>query len=297
MTGRLDRKVALITGVAGGIGAVAAARFAAEGARVVGCDLDAAGASVTEAAVRAAGGEITVMGGVDLGDASAARAWVDEAVATYDGIDVLYNNASTQRFGALDELSVEEWDFTMRNELDLVYYTVRAAWPHLKATGGGSILNIGSIAAIRGVEFMPQNAHSTAKGGVIALTLQLVVEGGPHGIRANVISPGLVETPNTAPMLAAPPERLRKVVLDRIPLGRHGQPDDIVSAAVFLCSDEAVVDQRRTPGDRRRRVGAGLTIRLWVRRLIHAQPCRRIVRGAADTCHHSWLIPVRRRRT
>ena len=97
----------------------------------------------------------------------------------------------------------------MRNELDLVYYTVRAAWPHLKAYGGGSIINVGSIAALRGVEFMPQNAHSTAKGGVIALTLQLVVEGGPHGIRANVISPGMIETPNTAPMLADPPERLR----------------------------------------------------------------------------------------
>ena len=184
---------------------MAAARFAAEGARVVGCDLDGSSAAATEAAVRSAGGEITVMGGVDLGDADAARGWVDAAVATYDGIDVLYNNASTQRFGALDELTVDEWDFTMRNELDLVYYTVRAAWPHLKATGGGSILNVGSIAAIRGVEFMPQNAHSTAKGGVIALTLQLVVEGGPHGIRANVISPGLIETPNTAPMLASPP--------------------------------------------------------------------------------------------
>jgi meso-butanediol dehydrogenase/(S,S)-butanediol dehydrogenase/diacetyl reductase len=239
VTGRLAGKVALITGVGGGIGAVAAARFAAEGARVVGCDLDGSSAAATEAAVRAAGGEITVMGGVDLGDADAARGWVEAAVATYDGIDVLYNNASTQRFGALDELTVDEWDFTLRNELDLVYYTVRAAWPHLKATGGGSILNVGSIAAIRGVEFMPQNAHSTAKGGVIALTLQLVVEGGPHGIRANVISPGLVETPNTAPMLADPPERLQQVVLDRIPLGRHGQPDDIVSAAVFLSSDEA----------------------------------------------------------
>ena len=179
------------------------------------------------------------MGGVDLGDADAARGWVDAAVATYDGIDVLYNNASTQRFAALDELTVEEWDFTMRNELDLVYYTVRAAWPHLKATGGGSILNVGSIAAIRGVEFMPQNAHSTAKGGVIALTLQLVVEGGPHGIRANVISPGLIETPNTAPMLADPPERMQKIVLDRIPLGRHGRPEDIVNAAIFLSSDEA----------------------------------------------------------
>ena len=239
MTGRLDGKVALITGVGGGIGAVAAARFAAEGARVVGCDLDSSSAAATEAAVCSAGGEITVMGGVDLGDADAARGWVDAAVATYDGIDVLFNNASTQRFAALDELTVEEWDFTMRNELDLVYYTVRAAWPHLKATGGGSILNVGSIAAIRGVEFMPQNAHSTAKGGVIALTLQLVVEGGPHGIRANVISPGLIETPNTAPMLADPPERMQKIVLDRIPLGRHGRPEDIVNAAIFLSSDEA----------------------------------------------------------
>ena len=127
----------------------------------------------------------------------------------------------------------------MRNELDLVYYTVRAAWPHLKAYGGGSIINVGSIAALRGVEFMPQNAHSAAKGGVIALTLQLVVEGGPHGIRANVISPGMTETPNTAPLLADPPERMRRVVLDRIPLGRHGQPEDVVNAAVFLASDES----------------------------------------------------------
>ncbi len=239
MTGRLSGKVALITGVGGGIGAAAAARFAAEGARVVGCDLDADGAARTEGEVRAAGGEIEVMGGVDLGDAGQARAWVDKAVATYDGIDVLFNNASAQRFGALDELSVDDWDFTMRNELNLVYYTVRAAWPHLKAYGGGSIINVGSIAALRGVEFMPQNAHSAAKGGVIALTLQLVVEGGPLGIRSNVISPGLVETPNTAPMLADPPERLRRIVLDRIPLGRHGRPEDIVNAAVFLASDES----------------------------------------------------------
>ena len=209
------------------------------GAKVAGCDLDRDGAARTEELVRGEGGEITVSGGVDLGDPDAARAWVDAAVATYGGIDVLYNNASTQRFGALDELSIEDWDFTMRNELDLVYYTVRAAWPHLKAYGGGSIINVGSIAALRGVEFMPQNAHSTAKGGVIALTLQLVVEGGPHGIRANVISPGMTSTPNTAPMLADPPERMRRIVLDRIPLGRVGQPEDVVNAAVFLASDES----------------------------------------------------------
>jgi NAD(P)-dependent dehydrogenase (short-subunit alcohol dehydrogenase family) len=239
MTGRLTGKIALITGVGGGIGAHAAARFAAEGARVAGCDLDADAAAATEEAVRVAGGDIHVTGGVDLGDAAAARAWVDGAVARYDGIDVLYNNASAQRFAPLTELSVAAWDFTMRNELSLVYYTVRAAWPHLQRHGGGSIINVGSIAATRGVEFMAQNAHATAKGGVIALTLQLVVEGGPHGIRANVISPGLVETPNTAPLLADPPDRVRRIVLDRIPLGRHGQPADIVNAAVFLASDEA----------------------------------------------------------
>jgi len=172
---------------------------------------------------------------LDLFKAAVRRA----AEAGYDGIDVLYNNASTQRFGALDELTPADWDFTVRNELNLVYYTVRAAWPHLKRYGGGSIVNVGSIAAIRGVEFMAQNAHSAAKGGVIALTLQLVAEGGPYGIRANVISPGLIETPNTAPMLADPPERLRRIVLDRIPLGRHGQPDDVVNAALYLASDES----------------------------------------------------------
>jgi meso-butanediol dehydrogenase / (S,S)-butanediol dehydrogenase / diacetyl reductase len=239
MSGRLAGKVVLITGIGGGIGATAASMFAAEGAKVVGCDLDEVGAQRTAESVHAEGGEITAMGGVDLGDAAAAKAWVDEAVEAYDGIDVLYNNASTQRFGALDELSVEDWNFTIRNELNLVYYTVRAAWPHLKRRGGGSIINVGSIAALRGVEFMPQNAHSAAKGGVIALTLQLVVEGGPHGIRANVISPGMTETPNTAPLLADPPERMRRIVLDRIPLGRHGQPEDVVNAAIFLASDES----------------------------------------------------------
>ena len=239
MTKRLEGKIALITGVGGGIGVVAAQMFAAEGAKVVGCDLDEAGSQRTVEVVRAAGGEMTAMAPVDLGDAKQAAAWVDEAVEVYGGIDVLYNNASTQRFAAFDELDVADWDFTMRNELDLVYYTTRAAWRHFKATGGGSIVNVGSIAALRGVEFMSQNAHSAAKGGVISLTLQMVVEGGPFGIRANVISPGMTETPNTAPLLANPPERFQTLVLDRIPLGRHGQPVDVVNAAIFLASDES----------------------------------------------------------
>jgi NAD(P)-dependent dehydrogenase (short-subunit alcohol dehydrogenase family) len=236
--GRLAGKIALITGTGTGIGRTAALTFAREGARVVGCDINLAGSEETVALVRGAGGEMTAMAPVDLGDAKAAAAWVDEAVAVYGGIDVLYNNASTQRFGALDELSVEDWDFTIRNELDLVYYTVRAAWKHLIANGGGSIINVGSIAGMRAVEFMPQNAHSAAKGAVIALTLQLVAEGGPHGIRANLVSPGMTETPNTSALLADPPPALASV-LARNPLRRHGQPQDVVNAALWLASDEA----------------------------------------------------------
>jgi len=235
---RLAGKIALITGTGTGIGRTAALTFAREGAKVVGCDINAAGSAETVDLVRAAGGEMTAMAPVDLGDAPAAAAWVDEAVAVYGGIDILYNNASTQRFGALDELSVQDWDFTIRNELDLVYYTVRAAWKHLIANGGGSIINVGSIAGMRAVEFMPQNAHSAAKGAVIALTLQLVAEGGRHGIRANLVSPGMTETPNTAPLLADPPPELA-AVLARNPLRRHGQPQDVVNAALWLASDEA----------------------------------------------------------
>ena len=159
--------------------------FAAEGARVVGCDLAAEGAAATEAAVRAEGGEITCMGGVDLGDADAARAWVDAAVATYDGVDVLYNNACAQRFGAIDELSIEDWDFTMRNELSLVYYTVRAAWPHLKATAAARSSTSARSRRCAAWSSCRRTRTRPRRAACIALTLQLVVEGGPHGIRAN----------------------------------------------------------------------------------------------------------------
>lgn len=235
----LSGKRALITGVGGGMGVVAARMFAEAGARVVGCDISEAGAVATQGNLRDAGFDVTVMGGVDLGNPAAAKAWVDQAAELLGGVDVLYNNASTQRFGSIEELSADDWDFTMRNELDLVYYTCRAAWPHLKESGRAAIVNVGSIAALRGVEFMPQQAHAAAKAGVIALSNNLVVEGAPHGIRVNVISPGLIETPNTRAFLADPPEHVKRIVLDRIPVGRVGQPEDVVAAAIFLASDAA----------------------------------------------------------
>ena len=235
---RLNGKVALITGIGGGMGREAALRFAAEGADIVGCDLFEDGLNETVRIVREAGGEITGHAPVNLADAAEAERWVDEAAAVHDGFDILYNNASTQRFGAIDEISVEDWDFTIDNELNLVFYTVRAAWKHLKARGGGAIVNIGSIAGTRGVEFMPQNAHGSAKAGVINLTQQLAVEGAPHRIRAVSVSPGFIVTPATTFLVDDPPPAFRKNI-ERIPLGRVGQPEDIVNAALFLASDEA----------------------------------------------------------
>jgi len=235
--GRFDGKIVLITGIGGGMGRTAAQRFAAEGATVVGCDLNEESLAETVRLVEEAGGSIDGVAPVDVGDAVAVERWIDDAAATHGGVDVLYNNASIQRFGAIDEISVEDWDFAIDMELNLVFYAVRAAWKHLKKRGG-VIVNIGSIAGTRGVEFMPQNAHGTAKAGVINLTQQLAVEGGPHGIRAVCISPGFIETPATSFLVQDPPPAL-KATWDRIPLGRVGRPDDVVNAAAFLASDEA----------------------------------------------------------
>jgi len=151
---------------------------------------------------------------------------------------VLFNNASALRFGPVDKLPVEDWLFTMRNELDLLFYTIRAVWPHLRARGGGVILNVGSIAGTRGSWFMRQSAHGASKGGILGLTYQLAVEGGPLGIRVNAVSPALTRTPATEPLLSNPdsPFNLEKA---RIPLGRIGEPEDIARAALFLASDDA----------------------------------------------------------
>lgn len=237
MAGRLDGKIALISGTGGGQGRAAALRFAAEGATVVGCDLSAEGQHETIAQVRAAGGSMTgPEGSTDLASASGAAQWIADAVAEHGRIDILYNNASASKFAPVDRMTDEEWHFTLRNELDIVFFPTRAAWPHL-ARPGGVIINVGSTAGWAGSPGAGTLAHNATKGAVIAMTRQLAIEGAPDGIRAVSLSPGFVRTPGTAAFLENP--EIRAKLTGRIPLGRAGEPEEIVAAAVFIASDEA----------------------------------------------------------
>lgn len=235
---KLAGKVALITGVGGGQGREAALRFAAEGSMVVGCDIDGGAARNTSAALAEEGlsADITDTD-VDLGEPEDAQRWVAAAAQRHGRIDVVYNNASAARYGSIADMSVADWRFTLRNELDLVFFVTKFAWPHLVSSGGGVVINVASVAGWIGNRSVPLVAHMATKGGVIAMTRQLAAEGGPFGIRAVSISPGGVETPAIAELLSDPDVRAAAVRQNLIP--RLGVPADVVSLAVFLASDEA----------------------------------------------------------
>ncbi|KAA8946904.1 SDR family NAD(P)-dependent oxidoreductase, partial [Mycobacterium sp.] len=219
------------------MGMAAALLFAAEGARVVGCDLNSDRAEATLSAVLKAGGSLVSRQPCDLTVRSNCDAVIDLALETYGGIDVVYNNAAMAYFGWVDQIPFEDFARTLNEEVNIVFHMVQASWPHLVKRGGGSIINTASAAGKIGIAKLPQIAHSSAKGAIIAMTRQLAVEGGPHQIRANTISPGIVETNQTIPLLQDP--QWHEAMVEQTVLRRIGQPQDIASAALFLAWDES----------------------------------------------------------
>src|ERR1700758_2373688 len=203
MSNRLSGKVCIITGTGGGMGREAALIFTREGALVVGCGLYADDAEATVAAVRAAGGTMVSLQPCDLTKPADCQALVDFSVRTFVRIDVLFNNAAMAYFNWLEDISDEEWDRDRRQEVDLVFYLTRAAWPHLKSSRG-VLVNTASLNATLSFKPLPSLAHTTSKAGIIGMTRQLAMEGREFGIRANSISPGLIETNQTREQLNDP---------------------------------------------------------------------------------------------
>src|SRR5258706_8089938 len=205
MSNKLAGKVCIITGTGGSIGRASALAFAREGALVVGCGLlvDDAEAIATAEAIRAAGGRMVSLQPCDLSRSADCQALVDVAVRAFGRIDVLFNNAAMAYFNWLEDITDEEWDRARRDEVDLVFYLTRAAWSHLKASRG-VLVNMASLNASLSFKILPSLAHTTSKAGIIGMTRQLAMEGREHGIRANSISPGLIESNATREQLKDP---------------------------------------------------------------------------------------------
>lgn len=232
---RLDGKVALITGAASGMGRVACERFAAEGARIVALDLGEA--SETVEAVRAAGGEAVAVT-ADVSDEASVAAAVAAAVDALGGIDVLYNNAgiSPGDDGEATETSVNTWDRTLAVNVRGSWLCVKAALPHLRKSGRGSVINVASFVAWMGAA-TPQIAYTTSKGAVLAMTREMAVCEARRGVRVNALCPGPVLTPLLEKFLSDDAKKQRRLV--HIPMGRFGQAEEMVNGALFLASDES----------------------------------------------------------
>ena len=235
MSGRLAGKVTLITGATGSIGRAAVLAFAREGALIVASGLDPVATDALVAEVTAAGGQMVAMAPCDLTKSSDAQALVDLAIATYGRIDVLFNNAAMAYFNWIEDISDEEWDRNRREEVDLVFYLTRAAWPHLKASHG-VVVNTASLNALLSFKGHASLAHTTAKAGIIGMTRQLAMEGHEHGIRVNSISPGVIETNQTREQLKDP--EWSGYMLGKTLLGRLGKPEEVANVALFLASEQ-----------------------------------------------------------
>lgn len=227
--GLLDGAKAVVTGGGSGIGAAVCRRLAEEGAAVAVIDLD--GPSADEVARQVDG----VARVADVCDAEALRAAFDAVAAYLGGLTVVCNNAGTSSQTALADWDPDEWDRLVRVNLAGVFHGMRAGIPHLRAAGGGCVVNTASISAIRPAA--GEAPYAAAKAGVIALTASAALELGP-AIRVNAVSPGMIRTKLTEPIFTLFPDRAdhyRRTT----PLERIGEPDDVAGVVAFLCSDLA----------------------------------------------------------
>lgn len=220
MVDRLAGKLAVVTGAANGIGAGCAELFRKHGATVIGVDL--AGADRV----------------CDFADEIAVAALFAAIGADHGRLDILVNAAAFAEFAWIEDMTYAQWRRTLTGELDIVFLPTRAAWALLKASGCASVINFASANAAHALECSPALAHCAGKGGVLAMTRQLAMEGASHGIRANTIAPGFVLTAATRAHLARDPAFEGRVLAKNM-LKMLGEPADIAHAALWLASDEA----------------------------------------------------------
>jgi NAD(P)-dependent dehydrogenase (short-subunit alcohol dehydrogenase family) len=237
VTDRLKGKVAVVTGAGGpSIGQGCALAMAREGARVVGCNRRKGAAAGTAALMQAEGLTYESFC-ADLTDPTQNDALMAFAVERFGGIDILVNAAAFVHFAPIERMDYEKhWKRTLHGEVDLVFLGCKAVWEHMKARGGGSIVNFGSANAHMALPIAAL-AHCASKGAVVAMTRQLAAEGARHRIRANTVSPGLVMTQETSQMQHIPgfiDDAVKSTML-----GRLGTVAEVAHCVVFLASDEA----------------------------------------------------------
>ncbi len=256
--GRLDKKVAVITGAASGIGRAAAIRFAGEGASVVIADLNREGGEAAVRDCRENGGHAAFQL-TDVAKEEGVKGAVERAVKEFGRLDIIYNNAGLGgAVGQLEKTSAENWDRTFAILLRAVFLGIKYAAPEMRKVGGGSIISTASIAGIRGAAGL--HAYCAAKAGVISLTRSAAIELAKDKIRVNCICPGLIATPLTYNRLPGGEQTATQLFAGFQPWPRTGRPEDIAAMALFLASDDSefvsgqamIVDGAATSG-----MGAG----------------------------------------